>query len=456
MESIHYQELVCEHDTLEFILSGTECFVTNAIRRAMIADVNIVAFPETRKGENHVPFVTLFMEREMDMSVNRRYELGFIDVIQNTSNMTSEILINRIVALPLHLSVQTFLKCPEKFTFFIDVENKSDLQVIDVTTADIRFFQEDEVKEDADEETLSKEEPEQSIFPGYIYHLPQEVVNMVNTEIPEAQLETSSVQHVLITRLCPGQRIFVKMRPTVSSGFFHAAFSPVTKCFYSNVLDEKQIAEQRDFRKEDPKALQQLELHDKYRYFTRNQAGQANSFHFVAKSVGPMHVKQITLDAISSILSRLVCLKESISLQNIEHESLKSGLIGCYLRVTEIVPSRCIKGMSVYRNFGHTIGNLVQGVLFYECVCNDSDSLAAVAYKKPYPLDPSHEFDFGLDRDASFPHALNPFLEFHFAWHCEEKENFDFVANIRNRIGLVENYVVNIRDCIGTDTLIKK
>jgi len=42
--------------------------------------------------------------------------------------------------------------------------------------------------------------------------------------------------------------------------------------------------------------------------------------------------------------------------------------------------------------------------------------LVTISYRKPYPFDPSSEFEFGLDRDENFPHALNPHIELYFAW----------------------------------------
>jgi len=121
------------------------------------------------------------------------------------------------------------------------------------------------------------------------------------------------------------------------------------------------------------------------------------------------------------LIIRLGELKKSVTLKMISLEHVDENILGCLLKIPEIVESKFVKGVNVYRNFGHTIGNLIQGVLFYECVKDEENPLVTISYRKPYPFDPSSEFEFGLDRDDTFPHALNPHIELYFAWSKQEK-----------------------------------
>lgn len=461
---------------LQFLLRGTECAFANALRRSMIADVNTVAFQEP----NRRPFLSLFLEDELKRDQTLIYDPGFIEVLQNTSEMHTEILVKRIAMIPLYIDPLEFLKSPSRFTFTLDVHNDGGSKEIrEVTPADFLLekfeCEEDEESDRKNEEkqddrddgnNVLEEEGEEvhsrnplqrkmstelleRIFPGFKHELSKELLQ----ELRDSGIDTDSLrtQQIPIVRLHPGQSLRLRLRPTVSCANSHAAFSPVSKCFYFNDVDQSQVELQRskiradlNLSEEDRKsALLQLEIHDKYRFFKKNRREEACDFHFFVKSLGPLSPHRIFNEALTSIVRRVEFLDQRVSDDMISVE-VDDEYVYCDLLVPELFQSRNeqTKHRRVFCNNGHTIGNLLQS-FFYESQVDPVEDLLFIGYRKTYPFDPLGELESSLDRKTFFPHSLDPFLELSFIW---KKSTFKGSVDLRPDTLLTVKIVAKIKE----------
>ena len=265
--------------------------------------------------------------------------------------------------------------------------------------------------------------------------------------------ETQSISTpLLLFKLLPGQTLRVTMRPSVSSSFFHASFSPVTHSFYSNTLYEENIEEKRGVL-EGEKEREDFECHDKHRCFITNERGVASSFDFVVRTVGTISCVNLVEIAFGSISTQLLKMKKQLSLKQLvkvekgnQPATGKSAFYHYLLRIPEVYQSAFVSMTKFHMNNGHTIANLIQGVLYNFYTLEKKDDLVLISYRKPSPLDIRQDHETLLDSEAQFPHALDPHIEYMFVWDIDVTKPFsdnDALERISNYFEFVKVYTEN-------------
>ena len=495
---------------LKFTVDETECFFTNCLRRSVIADVNTVAFPEFAEESSHQVdekrerkknklFLSLYIENLLEQGSILNYSPGFITIHENTTNFHNEIIMKRLSLIPIYLSPLNFLSDPSKYTFSLNVthDTLNSLTLLDVTTADIKFHttneeDKEENKEENNEEdneenkeenkeemdvdeckTVNEEDKEgeelilNSIFPPFIVSLEKKIFENVKAKIPSEHGarfsdETTSISTFpLLFKLLPGQTLRITMRPSVSSSFFHAAYNPVARAYYTNTLHQERILEKlRTYDSVDTsdkmiiKEKEDFDCHDKHRYFVVNERKVASSFNFVLESIGCFTCQDILEVAFQTILSRLSKMKKQLSLKQMIHfdekdfdvcDEKERTFYHCTLRIPEVYPSAYVANTKFHMNNGHTIANLIHGVLYTFYTCERKDNLVLVSYRKPSPLDIRQDHDIILDSEVNFPHALDPHIEYLFVWGIEKDAkpitDHDALEKISSYIEYVKEYV---------------
>jgi hypothetical protein len=482
-----FQNICDDEKEITFNVNGTECFFVNCLRRSIIADVNTVAFPEVseetdekkediredkKEYKKRKLFLNLFVEDLLERGSILNYNPGFITIHENTSNFHNEIVMKRLSLIPVHLDPIEFLQNPSKYTFSIEVthDTSSSLSLLDVTTADIQFHRSEEsVKEEEEEEeeqggedlmeVYERKQLLKKIFPPHTILLDQPIFEKVKSKLFHDETtfseETMTVNSpVLLLILLPGQKIHVTMRPSVSSSFFHAAYSAVTHAFYTNTLCQTKIAERRMTLKE-AKDQEDFDCHGKHRYFITNERGVASSFDFVVKSIGTVPCREIIEVALQTIVIRLSKMKKQLSLKGLTETSIPLGdavpfvenhvFYHYTLRVAEVYQSSFVPNTKFHMNNGHSIANLIQGVLYNFYTQEKRDDLFLVSYRKPSPLDIRQDHETLLDTEVHFPHALDPHIEYLFVWGFEKDSKAfseqDALGRITTYIEFVKEYV---------------
>lgn len=478
-----------------FTVSDTECYFVNCLRRSIIADVNTVAFPEfseenslmqreeKKEDKKRKLFLSLFVEDLLEKGSILNYSPGFITVHENTSNFHNEIVMKRLSLIPVFLNPIEFLHNPSKYTFSINVthDTSSTLSLLDVTTADIKFHvatdkegEEGATEEDDDnnddnnndndndndkDDSDERKQLLRSIFPPHTISLESAIFEKVKSKLfhdgTTFSEETSSVHTpLLLLKLLPGQTLRVTMRPSVSSSFFHAAYGAVTHAYYTNTLCQTKITEKKSsFEDVTIHGQEDFECHGKYRHFITNERGVASSFDFVLKSIGSFACHEIVELALQTMILRLSKMKKQLSLTQLAEKTLPPPtpfvedreFFHYTLRIPEVYPSSFVSNTKFHMNNGHTIANLIQGVLYNFYTLERKDDLVLVSYRKPSPLDIRQDHETLLATDIHFPHALDPHIEYLFVWGIEkDAESFsktEALERISVYIDFVKMYV---------------
>lgn len=391
---------------LTFEVHEMDVGILNAVRRAAIAHVPSVAF-------DYHPTVEDF-------------PACGVKVYKNTSTMHNEMLGARLALVPVCVTENELEKlrsdaakedARNPLMFELKEQNNgTDTQL--VTTADLRLI----TAETGDEEKRGggkdneegkkgkKEEGKDGGFDAEKLFPPCRVTG----------------DHILITKLkpnpygnngVPGDEVHVRCAARVGTGQEHARWSPVSVCYFTNKIDpdaadaafQRWVGEQqarKDAHADDPKRLRaRFDALEAKRHFFRDPlTGEANRFEFRVESECGLRAASIVFLAFEALLQRVKAVRLAIETRDIEKVStfvatsagsLNSRQLGGK-NASHTSMQQVQRGLHhlVIKGEGHTLGNLIQTVLFARNFTPDGKPkpssgwpVVSVGYEQPHPLE---------------------------------------------------------------------
>jgi DNA-directed RNA polymerase subunit L len=247
---------------------------------------------------------------------------------KNTTPLHNEFMAHRLSLIPINATlneIQSF--DPEDFKFDINVENNTSL-VMDITTEHITVNGSKNIK----------------WFPK----------------------DPITGDFILITKLMPKGAFHTEMYVGFGTAKQHGKWMTVSNCAYFNAIDEELVAEKK-------KGLKGDELHmfmaiERERIFKKNKFDEPCEFVFTIESECGLTPDQIYHSAIQ-VLSENI--KNTLAPNN----------------YTLISPQHDNMFAFTVHNTDHTIGNLVQSIIFNHYVRPEKGPVAFVGYYQPHPLE---------------------------------------------------------------------
>lgn len=333
---------------LDFRAHNIALCVINAVRRAILSEVPTSAF-------------------DFDICVPDAPSSG-IKVTANTSTLHNEMLAHRFSFLPIHHTEDEQERVqidPTRYQYSIRVKNKGSAgaQVIDVTSKDIRVM-----------DALGAAVPSvlrDAMFPP----------------------DRTTGDHVLLVCLRPspigdgnGEEIAIDAISTTSVGRVNCRWSPVSLCSFRNVVDRAladaaYIALQAANRDAPTQTRAQFDTLEAHRCFARDEHGDPTSFDFSIESECGLRPEFIFFKALRILTERVKALAQAIA--RLPQDKGQSVTLLALPNADDFF-ALTISGE------GHTLGNLLQGLL-YETHVRDEASrrLSFVGYHVAHPLDQS-------------------------------------------------------------------
>lgn len=332
---------------LRFQINPTHVTYANTLRRAMMTEVESVAF-------------------RADMTDTG--STSDVKVMQNSTPMSNEMLAHRIGLVPIHVEKPLEWN-PDDYTFTLDVKNDTP-NLMDITASQIV------VKKNKGPE----EEPE--LIPNTKFFYPDPTTGdttlltvlkgQIGTQTPEA--------------------IQFMARATLGTGRENARFMPVTsRCTYGYTLDkrpeevEKYFAtwikshKNMDITEVDGNETLKAELRREFntmqvqRCYLRDERGEPYSFDFVVESVG-------VLDPVYIVRRAIEILQEKL----LYYAAIDTGTLPTNLKVRPC--DARMKGFDFFfKQEDHTLGNLLQ-TWMEQNMMDATKEISFVGYKVPHPL----------------------------------------------------------------------
>lgn len=339
-----FKNLVKEGPVLRFTLAPTQVSYANTLRRAIITEVETVAFRAEIKEDGTTSDVA---------------------ITKNSTPMSNEMLAHRVGLLPVHVT-DPLNWSPEEYTFKLDVTNDSS-DPLDVVASDIRVYK----------DRGPEEEP--LLVPSVEFFHPDPVTqDTCLLAVLKGRTGTQEPESISLTA-----------KATVGTGRENAAFMPVTsRCSYGYTLDKSEERKKEVFtawltstKKVNPSELEsnsgrkgELEREfatmQQQRCFLIDAAGEPYSFDFIVESVGvltPIYCVARALEVLQAKLARYA---------SIDAGDLPEGV--------KVQPADAqMKGFDfMFQHEDHTLGNLLQTYLEQTAM----EQITFVGYKVPHPL----------------------------------------------------------------------
>lgn len=332
-----FKDIQKNDNKISFIVEDIDVSILNSIRRTILSDIPNVAFD--------------FEPYEFD---NKK-----VDIITNTCSLHNEIILQRLSMIPLKFTENEINDFdPIKYKFKLSKTNNTN-RMLNVTTGDIQIFDENDKK--YSDSFIRK------IFPK----------NKISDDF------------ILLTKLKPnnydkdkGDSIEINMIASKKTAKDYAGFGYVSQCVYHNIVDKDKAKQALKELKEKNKNLNSKELEDlekdfntldKFRHFKTNKYDEPNSFQFDIESEARVSPEYLFFKSIEIIKGRLQRLLENIIDNKITINKIKN---------TENLYEFIIE------NEGHTIGNLIQSILYNIHIReNEKKDINFIGYKCPHPLE---------------------------------------------------------------------
>lgn len=377
--------------TLQFRMNPTHVSYANTLRRLCVAHVPMVAFRADILEEDIVD--------ETGRIVQAKGSTSDVQILENTTPMTNEMLAHRIGLLPIEADpVLWEEKNGKSAVFELNVSNPND-QVLDVTTDNFVMI----TKDTADKE---KRESAATMFakadPAYAC-----LIATLKPYVKSIQVDQ--------------EKVHVKARATVGIGRENARFIPVSRATYSytriepDVMNPAEMHENAEVQKayadwagkkganlesmktatdEDSKK-QEAALWNEFittpiqRYYLKDEVtGEPNSFDFVIESVmsalNPKIIVQRALKAGAELCKR--------------YESGGPGWAGVKVQFAD---TRFYAFDFYFQKEDHTLGNLVQTYIEQNLMDVEEKGITFVGYDIPHPLRDEMVIRLGLAKDTS-------------------------------------------------------
>ena len=338
-------ELECEFK--EFPLA----FV-NSLRRVILTEIPTIAF-------NNIDYLN-----------------ADIKILENTSSLHNEFILERISLVPIHIK-NTDDFDPNNYTFKLDIENKTK-NVINVTIKDIEVY--DKTK------------------------------NTLLTALDFFKPNPITEEFITILKLHPnpngkGELIKMEGSPSKGIGKTHANYSPVSCVTFKNKRDpikvEQALQEYLDKhikQKNNKEELKQLSLDFELsladRYFMTDDDDEPNQFEFYIESKGVYTSKEILSLGLKVLKQKINMFKDNVSKIVKNKETLEN------VSIKESLDTMKSFDITVLKE-SHTLGNIIQT---YALKSNLED-LNFIGYKNPHPLK-----DFIIIKISTKEHSMNELL----------------------------------------------
>ena len=320
----HYKE------SITFDLENCNPSLSNALRRLIITEIPTVSF-ETNDYIN-----------------------SSLKVIENTSSLTNELLLQRLGLIPIYFNdIKTY--DPEKYKFILDIQNKGQ-EIIDVTTKHFKIINLE----------TNKEEDNNTFFK----------VNEI-TKDP-----------LLLIRLKPspnndGEKVLIEGKSAIGIGKTHIRYSPVSNVCFINKKDpqkvqmalDKYLIEKKDTGTTDSlKKTFMLEEAD-FHYYT-NENDDPNMFEFTIESCGVLEPMKILLEAIRQLKNKIILFNEELNktLSN-KDSTIKIKTAESIMESTDIF----------IHEENHTLGYILQSYIYETTKSSEKDIF--IGYMNPHPLE---------------------------------------------------------------------
>lgn len=293
-------------------------------------------------------------------------ESSEVQIDANTTPLVNEMLAHRIGMIPVAADPHTF--DPTKYVFSIHKENDGKT-AIPVHADDFVIT---EKGEDGAEHTVP-----------------------TNTFFPPDPLTGETCLITLLrpqwNPIAPFERLSLKARAAVSTGAENSRWSPVSQCSFENTLDTNEERQQAMFvawlaatkKIAEPSAISAerlTELRREYntmeaqRCFLVNEAGEPHDFTFYLESVGVRSVPDCVRDGIQSCVDMLTRYQD---LDGVIPDNVSIQPGDARFPCVDIV----------FRNEGHTLGNLLQHYLVTNHIEGaEEPRITYAGYKVPHPL----------------------------------------------------------------------
>lgn len=380
-----FRNVVDGGKNMTFEMHDVDVSVVNALRRVIVAEVVTVA-------PHHNPMYP------DDTDIN---------ILKNTTVLHDQIMGHRVSIVPVHLdreSIDNF--SPRNYSFVIDRTNTT-LEAMDITSEDI-------VVMDADGSPLKPAEKKKMFPPDPI-----------------------TGDYVLIARLKPrvmkagvmlteGDTFHCEFRVRRGTGQQHARWSPVSTCYFVNIVDEaeadrvlrdktKKLLDGHDEEYTQGKMLQEelaktREQHatlERQRCYLKNAKGEPSAFRFFIESECGLTAKDILLSAFDILINKLASLRSKMRVKPLSAASPSSSSfspdVGELTMATTVVIS--LTGED------HTMGNLYQSLVYSRFIVGSSTKLSSIGYYVPHPLEQEVVFKLGFTDALADEQALWTFID---------------------------------------------
>jgi DNA-directed RNA polymerase I and III subunit RPAC1 len=373
--------------TLQFRMSPTLVSYANTLRRLCVAHVPMVAFRADILEEDVVDATGRIVQAKGSTSD--------VQVLENTTPMTNEMLAHRIGLLPLAADPMLWEKQNgQSAVFELNISNAND-QVLDVTTNDFVLVTkgaEGQEKRESAAEMFAKADPAYACLIATLKPYVKSI--QVNQE-----------------------KIHVRARATVGVGRENARFIPVSRATYSYTridpdasnlkesaelqaayadwvgkkgvnLESLKSATDEDSKKQEAALWSEFITTPIQRYYLKDEAtGEPNSFDFV-------------LESVMSALKPEVIVQRALKAGADLCERYMSGGPGWAGVKVQFADTRFYAFDLYFQKEDHTLGNLVQTFIEQNLMDMEEKGITFVGYDIPHPLRDEMVIRLGLVNDT--------------------------------------------------------
>ncbi len=323
--------------SLTFTLSNVDMCFANAIRRTILSDIDIVCILSDKFERNQV----------------------FIEA--NTGRLHNEILKHRLSCIPIHFngSKKEMLDFCENYKLEIDVRNNTNEMVI-VTTKEFHVVLKEDKTASVDEKVLK------NIFKAY------SVGAMTDRYIDFSRLRPK------ISETIAGEVLRLSANFSISNAKDNAMYNVVSKCTYSNTIDEKQVEDKWKelVAEHNSKGLTTEEIEfEKKNFFLLD--GQRcfidKSFDFIIEGLDIFSNTQLLKMSCETLISKFNKLIDDIDTSNVKILRSETTMKHSFDMILD--------------NEDYTIGKVLEFVLYDKFYATAHPTLNYCGFKKFHPHD---------------------------------------------------------------------
>ena len=343
---------------LTFTIKNTNVSITNAIRRVILSDLQVVVFDTDNKT---------------------------IQIPINTTRFHNEILKQRLGCIPIHIKEKDSI---DNLSIELNVDNDTD-KLVYVTTSDFK------IKDNATNKYLTKEQTKE-IFPA----------NSITKEF------------ILFTRLrpkisndIPGEQIHLSARLKLGTAKEDGMYNIASTCAYGNTEDSveqhnqwQEIAEELE-----TKGLSKTKIAYQRQNWYTLQAKRYfinNSFDFKLESVGVFKNIEIVNMACDNIIKRLHKIAEKIEANQVKLDRNSTAMNNAVDIILE--------------GEDYTIGKVIEYILHEQYYKKDAE-LTYVGFIKKHPHDDYSIIRIAFTGSGSNPTDENVYSMIKFATDVGKK-----------------------------------